>query len=140
MKTQYFIILAFSILTLSSCKKDDKSSDILVSKTWKRALTDKNPATNPAGTVIYYAVQNCEKDNTFKFGTNGHLTLKKGSEKCDPNELETETQAYALNRATKEFSMNGIKFTLAEESNGQIKYYAPLAPPNDAKHIIFLLQ
>jgi hypothetical protein len=71
-------------------------------------------------------LQNCEKDDTFKFGSEGNLTINRNADKCDQNELQTEIQNYVLNRTTKEFVILEQKFTLAEESDSQIKYFTPI--------------
>jgi hypothetical protein len=134
-----FILIA--IFSLTNCKKDNPgSSDILLSKTWKKALSDKNPSSNPSGTVTYYAVQNCEKDDIFKFNSDGKLTLNKNADKCDPNENQNVTQSYTINRTSKELVIDGTKFTLAEETNSQIKYYTVVPSATGFQYLIFLLQ
>jgi hypothetical protein len=85
-------------------------------------------------------VQNCEKDDTFKFGVDSKLEINKNSDKCDQNENQNSTQTYTLNRTTKEFIINVTKFTLAEESNNQIKYYEIVPSNTGFEYIIFLLQ
>lgn len=141
MKIKYFVLTTLIILTLSSCKKNsNNSSNILTNKIWKRALNDKNPSTNPQGEVIYYPVQNCEKDDTFKFSTDGSLLVNHGTIKCESNELQNETQTYSLDRTKKELIINGIKFTLAEESSEQIKYYSVITQTSGFRYLIFLLQ
>lgn len=141
MKTKTLIIVALSLFTFSNCKKDNKSSiNILISKTWKKGLTDKNPSTNPSERVLYKAVQDCEKDDTFKFGTGGNLIVNRNSDKCDPNELQNETYTYTLNRTTKELVINGTKYVLAEESNNQIKYYAAIPSQTGYDYLVFLLE
>jgi hypothetical protein len=141
MKINLLSILLFAFFTLTNCKKENtSSSEILTAKTWKRALNDLNTSSNPSGSVIYYAVQNCEKDDTFKFGVDSKLEINKNSDKCDQNENQNSTQTYTLNRTTKEFIINGTKFTLAEESNNQIKYYEIVPSNTGFEYIIFLLQ
>ena len=129
------------MLSLLGCKKDtDSPTDILLSKTWKRNLTDKNPATNPPGRVLYYPVQNCEKDDTFRFDSEGKLTLNRGANKCSQGEQQTEIQTYSLDRNTKLFLLEGSRFTLAEESTGQLKYYTQLPPNSGYDYLVFLLE
>ncbi len=148
MKNKYLALVVLIGLTLSSCKKDSKSSfNTLLSKTWKRALADKNPSTNPASpsgtinsSIVYYAVQDCEKDDTFKFDTDGRLIFKRNIEKCDPMEQSDEVQSYTIDRVKKELTINGVKYILAEESKDQIKYYALLPSYNDPRYLVFLLQ
>lgn len=142
MKIKHLIIIALSLLASLSCKKESESSpsNALTSKFWKRALNDNNPLTNPSGAAIYYSVQNCEKDDSFRFGLDGNVALNRNIEKCDPNELQSETLTYTLNRTTKELDINGTKFTLAEESTSQIKYYATIPSNTGFQNLIFLLQ
>ncbi len=140
MKTKLLTLFVL-LFAFSNCKKDDtSSSNILLSKTWKRALYDKNPSTNPQGTILYHFVRDCEIDDTYKFGSDGNLMVNKNSDKCDQSELQTENQVYTLNRTNKELIINGTKFTLAEESNNQIKYYTPVSSGNGFQNLIFLLQ
>lgn len=135
--TYLFVI----IFTLSGCKKKSgDTADILNSKIWKKALTDKNPSTNPPGKILYNSVQNCEKDDTFKFESNGNLKVNRNANKCDQNELSEEIQTYTINRASKELVINGTKFTLAEESYDQLKYYAPLSSETGYSYIVNLLE
>lgn len=141
MKIKQFVLAISIILALSSCKKNSNNpSEILTEKTWKRGLTDKNPSTNPEGRVFYYGVKGCEKDDTYKFGSDGKLVLNRGSEKCEPSETQNETQSYTIDRTKKEIVINGTKFTLAEESNEQIKYCAALPYNTGYDYLIFLLQ
>ena len=143
MKSKYLSLLIVLLFAFSSCKKDNKQpANILTSKTWKMGLVDENPATNPPGNILYYPVQDCDKDDTFKFTPDGNLIIDRGTDKCSLDELLTETQTYTLNRSTKELVINGVKFTLAEESTSQIKYYAQIPTPfsTNYQYLIFLLQ
>lgn len=142
MKTKFFIILTFSLVVLSNCKKDDKiAKNILISKTWKRGIVDRNPSSNPSGTILYEFVQNCDKDDTYKFSSDENLVINRFADKCDPNEPQIETLDYTINRTTKELVIDGIKYTIIEESQNQIKYYI-IAPngANFSSYLVFLLQ
>ncbi len=141
MKRKFLPFILIAVLGLTNCKKDKSTSaEILVSKTWKKALNDKNTSTNPIGTVTYSSVQNCEVDDTFNFGTDGKLLVNKGAIKCEQNEAQNTNQTYSLNRTTKEFTINGTKYILAEESNSQIKYYTAIPSVTGFQYLIFLLQ
>jgi hypothetical protein len=141
MHTKLFVTLALSLLAFSSCKKSvENPIDILTSKTWKKGIIDKNPSTNPSGTVLYSAVRDCENDDTFQFGSDGNLIVNRGADKCDPNELVTVSEPYTLNRKENELIIKGVRFTLAEESSTQIKYYAQPGPGSGYQYVIFLLQ
>lgn len=141
MKNIQLFILTASLFLFSNCGKENiNSTDILVSKTWKRGLIDKNPSSNPTGKILYYAVLNCEKDDVFKFNSDGKLTINRSIEKCDINENQSETQTYTLDRTTKKLVINGIEYTLAEESKEQIKYFSPVPSTTGSDNLIFLLQ
>jgi hypothetical protein len=103
-------------------------------------MTDKNPSTNPSGRILYYAVQNCEKDDTFKFDLNKELKINLGSTKCETNEPATKTVSYSYNESNKQLVIDGYGYTVAEESKSQIKYYAPLASSLGYDYIVFLLE
>jgi hypothetical protein len=143
MKSKFLTIIFLILIAFPSCEKEEENStEILLSKTWKRGVVDKNPSTNPTGYEIGYAiVSDCDKDDTFKFDSDGNLIINRNANKCDQNELQTENVTYYLDRTTKEFTIDGIKYTLAEESKSQIKYYI-LVPSGVSfgKYAIFLLQ
>ena len=141
MKTKLVLITALLLFAFSNCSKDEKQpGDPVTSKTWKRGLSDLNPATNPQAPVLYYAVQNCEKDDTFTFGSNGLLVVDKNAEKCNQDEPRTETQSYSLNRPTMQLVIGSTTYTLAEATDKQIKYYAVVPTPSGFQHLVFLLQ
>ncbi|MBD1397171.1 hypothetical protein H9Q13_08350 [Pontibacter sp. JH31] len=144
MKKQKLTLLSvlLFILIFSSCAKEDENgpASILLSKEWKRGMVDKNPATNPAGRILYYAVQNCQKDDTFRFGANKALTINQGANKCVNNEPATTTVSYTYNETNKELIIDSFKYTLAEESKAQIKYYAPMSSQTGYDYIVYLLE
>lgn len=139
-KSFFLILLAVTIVPFGCNKRDESTPDILTAKTWKRATQDKNPSSNPGGDVIYYAVKDCEKDDRFKFSVHGQLTIDQGSQKCDPDESEIVHLNYTLNRETKELVIDGIAYTLAEESADQIKYYTVIPATTSYLYVIYLLQ
>ncbi len=142
MKSKYIILFSLSLIVFSNCKKDDERiTDILIYKTWKRGIVDLNQSTNPSGIVSYEIVHDCDKDDTYKFNPDGNLIINRNTEKCDQNELQTEIFNYTINRTTKELVIDGINYTLAEESQSQIKYYAKIPSGTYfSQNLIFLLQ
>jgi hypothetical protein len=141
MKTNLLLTALLFVIAFSNCSRDKESQlNTLTSKTWRRALTDLNPTTNPQGQIIYYAVLNCEKDDTFKFNEDGSLIIDRYDNKCAQDEFQIENQSYSLNRQTKELIIDGTTYILAEESNKQIKYYTVLPTTNGFQYLIFLLQ
>jgi hypothetical protein len=141
MKTKLLLTAVLFTIAFSNCSKEkEKKTNTLTSKTWKRAWTDMNPTTNPQEPFLYYAVQNCEKDDTFTFNGDGSLIIDRNDVRCDQNELRVENQSYSINRQTKELVIGGTTYTLAEESNKQIKYYTVIPTPSGFQYLIFLLQ
>lgn len=131
----------FVFFLLTGCKKKDTPVNFLTTNTWKWSLTDQNPSTNPTGgTLMLHAVQQCELDDTFNFGTNGDLTINRGANKCDPNEAATDVVAYTIDRVNHVLTIDGTTFTLAEESPTQIKYYAALPGNSAGNYMVFLLE
>jgi hypothetical protein len=142
MKINFFLIITFYLVAFSNCKKDDEgSANTITSKIWKRGIVDLNPSTNPSGEFLYDPVRACDKDDSFKFGTDGNLVINRNTVKCDEAELQNDTLAYTINRTTKELIIDSVKYTLVEESSKQIKYYvrAP-SSANFNRYIIILLQ
>ncbi|OAQ39212.1 hypothetical protein A5893_11130 [Pedobacter psychrophilus] len=143
MKIKKLLLFTLTVLTLSNCKKNsDNSLETLTTKTWKRALNDKNPLTNPPGANqnSYGAIQDCDLDDTFKFQSNGNLIINRGSNKCSQSEIYSENQTYTIDRTKKEIYINGEKYFLAEESKVQIKYYRAIPATTGFNYIILLLQ
>lgn len=143
MKNQKKLLLILALLAIifSFCKKDKsiETTDFLLNKSWKRAISDKNISTNPSGRIMYDVVLDCQKDDQYKFNSDGTLIINRGTEKCSVNELTSETLTYSYNKISKELLINGIKYTLAEESDNQIKYFAPLTSAG-YDYLVFLLE
>ena len=140
-KITLLTLLSF-IFLFSSCSKDDETvpSNILTSKTWKRGMVDKNPSSSPSGSVLYYPVQECEKDDTFRFGSDSKLTVNQGASKCDKNEPASKTVTYSYDEKANTLTIDGINYSVAEMSKSQIKYYIPFASSTGYANYIFLLE
>jgi len=136
------LLFMLFITLFSSCKKEDENepTNLLTAKTWTPGLIDKNTSTNPSGRIIYNAVLNCQKDDSYRFSSNGTLTINQGTEKCNNNESVAKTVSYTYNQDTKELIIDGIRYTLAEESTSQIKYYTLINPSTGYDYMVFLLE
>ncbi|WP_379083883.1 hypothetical protein [Pedobacter sp. UC225_65] len=130
------LVITFSIFI--ACKKEDKNTDPLLTKTWKRALKDKNTNTNPKGDILYQPISDCQKDDVYSFNADGTFKIDNGTEKCEPTEQKTINGTY--HTVNKEIIINGMKYTLAEASADQVKYYAPVAIGTGYAYVVFLLQ
>lgn len=132
------LLLVIAICIFTACKKEDKEIDPLLNKTWKRALKDKNTSTNPKGDVLYQAISDCQKDDLYNFNADGTFKIDNGTEKCEPTEEKTVAGTY--NVINKEIVIKGVKFTLAEASADQVKYYTAIASGSGYTYVVFLLQ
>ncbi|WP_344980245.1 hypothetical protein [Compostibacter hankyongensis] len=142
MNIRFLFIFTLFLSTFFACKKDkDRSTpNILTAKVWKKGIVDKNPSTNPPGKILYQAVPDCEKDDSYRFKSNGKLVINRKANQCEPNEQPTETQTYTCDITVKVLTINGVQFSLAEASKEQIKYYAPLPGGSGSSYIVYLLQ
>jgi len=130
---------ALAVVLLSSCKKDDVTADILLSTTWKPGMQDKNPASGPHGSIRYSAVLTCQQDDTYRFDSKGKLTINQGTNKCSTDEPATKSLSYSYNRETKELIIDGIRYTVVEETEEQVKYYVPVAYATGSEYLVYLL-
>ncbi|GAB1462234.1 hypothetical protein MASR2M52_02100 [Pedobacter sp.] len=110
--------------------------DVLTSKTWKFGMKDLNASTNPSGTNFYFAVPECEQDDTFLFREDGTMIRNYGSKKCDNETSANKTVPFSFNKQTKELIIDGVKYKVVEENKTQFKYV--LVTVNGAA--IYLLQ
>jgi len=143
MKKLKFLLLSFIFIAAISCKKDKTTIDIITSKSWKPSLTDKNPAVNPGipgVNLTYYAVQECDKDDTYTFAKNGKLTINHGGNKCGENQPATTVLDYSYDKANKELIIDGQKFTVTSEETEQLKYYAPLPHTTGYGYVVYLFE
>ena len=141
MKIKQLLNLALLAIVSLNCKKDNvDSASFLLDKSWKRGISDKNIYSNPSGRILYAAVSNCQQDDIYDFKPDGTLSITKGTERCNVVELASEVQTYSYNKRTKELTINGIKYKLAEESEDQIKYFAALPAESGSDYMVFLLE
>lgn len=97
------VLLLGSVLlvTLFSCQKsndDDgpkSKSALLTASLWKIASVgadlDKNNTVD-----LPYPLENCEKDNTLEFKTDGTGISREGATKCDPADPDSENFTWSL--------------------------------------------
>lgn len=139
MKILQLLILLMTVSFCLQCKKDNQETDALTTNKWKRGLTDKNISSNPPGRILYHTALNCQKDDELKFNPSGTLMINNGADKCDADEPEAESLTYSYNRASKEFVIDTERYTLAEETDNQIKYFAPLPSASGYDYVVYLL-
>ncbi|MBP1616809.1 MAG: hypothetical protein H6Q14_636 [Bacteroidetes bacterium] len=141
MKRQLIPYLILFVLAVTNCdKNNEENGNILLTKTWKRTVIDKKPTSNPAGKILYDAILECEKDDTFTFNADNTLTIHKGLNKCDPTDSNSRVVKYSYDNQKNELIIDGIKYTLSEVSNGQIKYYLPIAHATGYDYLVYILE
>lgn len=140
---QIFVVAALVfVAAFAGCRKEESEEmiDVITSKTWKFGLTDLNKQTNPSGNNAYYAVLECEQDDTFTFKTDGTVLRAYGAKKCTGNDAANQTFSYSYNKATKELVMDGVKYTVVEENKTQFKYVQTMPNVSGVSNQIYLLQ
>lgn len=128
MKKRFTFVIALAIVCtfIFGCKKDkEEPIDILTSKTWKLATVDKNPSTNPKGKTEYWKVSGCLMADVFHFYNNGTYEVKNPNNGCVWGNSEKLKFNLSLNEI---YFGTSDKFTIAEISKNQIKFYMPLNP------------
>ncbi|MNJ92880.1 hypothetical protein D3C87_105540 [compost metagenome] len=141
--SQLFVFTILMVVTVFlACKKDENEEliEIITSKAWRFGLTDLNTRTNPSGTVTYFAVPECEQDDTFTFKTDGTMVRTFGAKKCEGNTATSKTVNYSFNKETKELIIDGIKYSVAEENKSQFKYVLTVPEATGFSNRIYLLQ
>lgn len=140
MKRFYLLIISILPLFIHCDKEDGKGTDILLNKTWKVGFMDKNPQSNPQGKILYHAWQECEKDDVYTFYTDKEqLVIENGDNKCLSSEPSEETLSFSIDKDKKVLTIGNETFTIADFSESQIKYYAPIPVATDY-YIVYLLQ
>lgn len=132
-------VLLMVVFFCLQCKKDNQRTDILTTGKWKRGMIDKNISSNPPGRPLYYAVLNCEQDDELTFDPGGTLRINNGADKCDPDEPGTGSMTYSYDKAGKELVIDSVKYTIAEETEKQIKYFAILPSNTGYEYVVYLL-
>jgi hypothetical protein len=126
---------------LLSCKKQGVQSDsereILLSKSWKLAIKDKNVSSNPSG-VILYAELVCTGDDRYKFEANNVLKVLKEKGNCFLYKPDDFAGSYNL--STRELSYDGSTYKIAEISANQIKFYRILPSTTNYQVLVYLLE
>ncbi|WAC40092.1 hypothetical protein [Pedobacter sp. SL55] len=139
---QIFVVATLIIVaSFIGCKKDENEEiiDVITSKTWKFGLTDLNTHTNPSGSNTYYAVLECEQDDTFTFKADGTLVRNFSTKKCEGDVGASKTVNYSYNKEIKELTIDGVKYSVVEENRSQLKYILTTPATSGVSNKIYLL-
>ena len=114
-----FVAIVASVLVLSSCKKDDSPKDLLTDGAWTAANYEYEDTD---GTFIA-DFENCEKDDTVTFNSDGTFTSSPGSDLCDPDDT-SESGTFTLNEegSVLTWTVDGqsIPFTVTELTSSRL--------------------
>jgi hypothetical protein len=118
MKNTTLILSAFIMLTLAtaSCKKSStpgkSAAELLTQKVWLYQTSgidaDRNGTIDTADDT-----DDCEKDNSFTFNTNGTGVMDEGATKCDSGDPQTENFNWVLTNNTQLTLTGGTNTTMS---------------------------
>lgn len=90
------IILAALVTIIPACEKDDDNTtpktktELITQASWKFS------SLTVAGINANAFVDDCQKDNTFTFASNGTGIMDEGPTKCDPADPQTSNFTWAF--------------------------------------------
>ncbi len=123
-KIKLFTIAAL-MMGLVSCQKEESNDrkdgntpaptkkEMLTAKTWTLTAMTIDPAMMGV-TDIYPMIDACQKDNTWKFGTDGRtLTIDEGSNTCKGHD-QTTTTSWSLNDAGTTLTIDSYHYEVRD--------------------------
>ena len=89
------VLVLMMIVLMISCKKDDPSkTELLTGKNWITTGMTIDPPIDLFGiqiSDIYSLMDECSKDNYYRFETDGTWVVDDGATKCDSADVQTIT-------------------------------------------------
>ncbi len=111
--TQICIMFLSISLIFISCKKDDKriadnTLELLQNKNWKLTAATENSVYGFFD-VYNDFMEDCDRDNLFKFNSPDIYVLDEGPSKCNPSDDQTKegTWSYTASTKTLHLTLNG---------------------------------
>lgn len=141
----FLFCLVLATVAFSSCKKKDPfvkedPVTLMTKKSWKPSSIDRNASINPQGNFTYYAIPDCETDDTYQFTEDSKLSLDRGQKKCQPAEVSPELTSYILDLPNGKITVRNVTYILLEIAPNQLKYYLPTAPGSEYSAIVYMFQ
>jgi hypothetical protein len=123
------ILCLVAVLTIAgyACTKEETidnastAAAFLKSREWKATVIDKNPATSPAGKILYTPVPECGKDDRLKFNKDS-VVVNKGAVLCENSETNYEV-TYSMDFNKRKITINGTEYMLGEVNDKQLKFF-----------------
>lgn len=130
------LVAGISVLALGGCEDEPvapklpTTSEKICANNWEISSLPIEPALDLGGgiklTDYMQMMQDCEKDNYFKFtdvaGAKTYVNFE-GLLKCDPADADTTMGVWALSADEKSFELDGEKFKLVliDDNNMHIR-------------------
>lgn len=132
---RYSFIAAIAAVSLSSCKKDEKTRmELITAGNWK-IVSDQVKFGNGNWEEFITGYEACELDNYIKFNTNNTVEGNEGATKCSPDDPQSMTGQWSFANGESQISMFGevanidelnestIVTSSSETFNGTTYYY-----------------
>ena len=120
------ISIAFLMIALSACKKEDvkpvTKTDFLTSGTW--IVTDVVSDEDGDGTYETHDFPDfvpCYTDNIYTFHSDGKWEMNEGASKCDPNDPQSNTALWQLINNEKDIILGVDTYSIVELSNTRLE-------------------
>ena len=125
-KTNVFLAFAVLAIGFTACEKDQdevapNKTETLTAKTWKVSAVRIDPPLAVGDTVISDMTEICDKDNTIKFDKNQTYLADEGSDKCNMEDTQTETGAWAFDATETTLIINGDSTFIKELNANSLK-------------------
>ncbi|MFY8108723.1 MAG: lipocalin family protein [Bacteroidia bacterium] len=137
MKKITLMLLAFGFLAVSSCKKEESSSEtktkteLLTAKAWKITAVSINPGITPIPggptiTDLYAILETCSKDDTEKYNTGGTGVTDEGATKCNPSAPQTENFTWSFLANETQLKYDDDVFNIVQLDATTLKFTIPV--------------
>jgi len=97
-----FFLLIGAVAVLGGCKKSDESpaaassrADLLTAKSWRLSTATVTANGFPVPSNVF--IQDCNKDDTFKFNADKTVMQDAGAIKCNTSDPQTQADTWSLN-------------------------------------------
>ncbi|WP_295121628.1 hypothetical protein [uncultured Chitinophaga sp.] len=140
------ILCLVAVLTILgyACTKEETidnattAAAFLKSREWKPTVIDRNPATSPAGKILYTPVAECEKDDRLKFSKDS-LLVTKGAIICENAETGYQV-TYSMDFNKRKITINGTEYMLGEVTDKQLKFFIRIPSQSGYDYQVYLYE
>jgi hypothetical protein len=104
-------LLLLSTVALGACKKDSENTptlsktELLTNHSWKQSSIVVTVAITGQAAYPLDLLDECNKDDSYKFNTNLGLVVDAGTDKCDSSDPQKETGSWALSNGDRNLTI-----------------------------------